>query len=189
MGSSSKTQPPQTRALVFASLLEVFFCLSTGRDISLSYASELTAPRLWLGWKPPLVWATSAAAWDGRNKPRRSHHSAVSQIVCLPSYLLSYITDSCVTSTQKKLLPSDIIFTSSVLLLEAQSFFCVPPLHPSVLPPFLNAPPGMESRCGAGRRRDCLLGYKERGGCGEHGEGKCWNDIKVCLDAIKYNLM
>ena len=31
-------------------------------------------------------------------------------------------------------------------------------------PPSLNSPPGMGSRCGSGRRRDCLLGYKERGG-------------------------
>ncbi len=39
----------------------------------------------------------------------------------------------------------------------------VPPFLPDTLP-FLNTPPGMESRCGTGKRRDCLPGYKERGG-------------------------
>ena len=38
------------------------------------------------------------------------------------------------------------------------------------------------------RERDCLLGYRS-GGLGVHTERECWNDIKVCLDAIKYNLM
>lgn len=36
----------------------------------------------------------------------------------------------------------------------------------------------------------CLLSYKEQGGESvEYIERKCWTDIKVCLDAIKYNLM
>lgn len=55
-------------------------------------------------------------------------------------------------------LPEDI---NSVLIVASKSLY-VPPFLLSILL-FLNTPPGMESRCGTGRRRDRLLDYKDRG--------------------------
>lgn len=84
---------------------------------------------------------------DNRNMPKRNHQTTISL------YRLSHIPKACVTST--KISPKTL---SQPYFLSLSAF------HLSFLPSFLNSPPGMESRCGTGRRRDCLLGYKERGG-------------------------
>lgn len=39
-----------------------------------------------------------------------------------------------------------------------------------------------------GEGENACLTIRTEVACGVHGE-KCWNNIKVCLDAIKYNLM
>lgn len=88
-----------------------------------------------------MIWRTTGTC------PRR--------IIKQPSHVSSVRhPKTCVTST--KISPKTLSQFYSELL-------CVPPFLPDSLP-FLNTPPGMESRCGTGRRRDCLLGYKEWGG-------------------------
>lgn len=149
--------------LMFASRLEVFFCLSTGRNTSLSYASVSAVT--WFG--SPSDCAENSLFSDifvltcdleGNTKMlKRNHEITISRTVC-------HLNIVCHTSQSLRNfhqnLPQDII---SVLLLEHPSLYVFHLSFPMFSPfsiPHLEWSPDVET----GTRKDCLLGYKEWGG-------------------------
>lgn len=120
----SATDEGPAQGLVFASRLEVFFCLSFGRNLRPSYASSSAVTRsgshLSLRRKPHcfeiflLTWDLE----DHRNMPGRNHQRTISRMVCLTSQ------KACVTST--KISPKTL----------SQSLFCALCVPPFLFPMF-----------------------------------------------------
>lgn len=143
------------KGLMFASRLEVFFCLSIGRNTSLSYASVSAVT--WFGSPSDCtenslfsdIFLLTCDLEDNTKMLKRNHEITISRIVC-------HLNIVCHTSHSLRNfhqnLPQDII---SVFTSWASKPLCVPPFLPDVLP-FLNTPPGMESRCG-NREKERLL--------------------------------
>lgn len=144
----------QTRSkefLAFLSLLEAFFCLSIGRNTRLSYASitalAWSGSDLWLHWQPRWFWIFLLWPAIWHKIAERTRQITISHIVCQIPELASLLSNL-----------SQVII--SALRFEPGSFSAFHLCFPIPLL-FLNTPPGMESRCGTGRRRDCSLGHKQ----------------------------